>query len=345
MALITDGVDFLKHKFSTENVVQVLKANVDPNLSNGTPYYFQKNIFKQPGIHNSNYIDVQSLTADFSTIPMVGSMVDAPALGAESSSFTPHSVEVMAGKFIVTADDFYNLKKNGLESNGASWARGKILNGRDVIRRSWEVLNKDAMNGAISYPLLTKGKVDTGDKFTLNFGGITTTAQALDWHAAGTTIPQIVSDLDLQYTILEGRGYAPANASDIVVYVPDATWAYVRAKALAAYKTQVVNIDINSINEMVIGPYRLVKNEMNYTAYGASEVQGLPDKTIQMVNINAQHTCKVLEIPNFKNQFSASPFQFVVVEDPSGDFIEVKIMTRYIPVPNMSAMIRKTVNS
>jgi len=276
---------------------------------------------------------------------MVGSMNDMPAIGADSSSRTPHTVQVLAGKFIVTADEFYDLKKNGLETNGKSWARKKIISGRDITRRSWEVLNKDSMNGAVSYPLITKGKVDTSDKFTLNFGGITTTAQALDWHAAGTTIPQIVSDLDLQYTILEGRGYAPADAKDLVVYVPNETWAFVRAKALAAYKTQVVNIDISIINQMILGEYRLVKNEMKYTAYGASEVQGLPDKTIQMVNTSAQHTCKVLEIPNFKNNFSASPFQFIVVPDEGGDFIEVRIMSRYIPVPNMSAMIRKTVNT
>jgi len=308
------------------------------------------NVFKTVRNIDDEALDVRTIARDILSVPYVHSA--SKGVAKESPSYTDKRISVPPMKFYtrIMAKD---LKKAGRykQQDFMAWMRENYLEEmkRDMDH-SLEYLKRSCLTtGDLSYPYFLDGgwntvALDLGAQLD---GG---TVSPL-WNAASTTAEQLHAGIRaIINTAKATDGYYSffQRAADLKIYCTEEAWSSAFAILNGRQTIDVVSTRILAEDEIQIGQYTL-------KSFGASwknpqtqvSADAVSNHEIRIVDVGAasRHTLAFLELDNVNAVGTNKHILVQVIPDTYGEYIDVCLQMRPVPLFNAAASIKAIVLS
>ena len=309
-----------------------------------------QNVFTTVRNIDDEALDVRTIHRDILSIPYVAS--GSKGVAKEAPIYTDKRITVPPMKFYtrLMAKD---LKKAGryTQKDFMAWMRENYLEEmKKDMDYSLEYLKRSCLTtGDLSYPYYIDGAWNT---VALDLGAqIDGGSVSPLWAASGTTASQIHAEL--QTLINTGRSTSGSysffqRASDVKIYCTDEAWNAAFATLNTRNTFDVVSTRILAEDELQIGQFTL-------KSFGASwknprtqaSADAVTNHEIRIVDVspNARHTLAFLELDNVNAVGSNKHILIQVIPDNYGEFIDLCVQMRPVPLFNANASMKAIVLS
>lgn len=332
-------------KIKPELVAQEL-ANVE-TIADGME---MGNVFKTVRNIDDEALDKRTIARDILSVPYVHSA--SKGVAKESPTYTDVRITVPPMKFYtrIMAKD---LKKAGRykQQDFMAWMRENYLEEmKKDMDFSLEYLKRSCLTtGDLSYPYFLDSGWNTValDLGTQIDGG---TVSPL-WNAASTTAEQIHAGLRTIVNaakLTDGSYSYFQRAADLKIYCTEEAWSSAFSVLNGRQTIDVVSTRILAEDELQIGQYTL-------KSFGASwknpqtqvSADAVSNHEIRIVDVgpNSRHTLAFLELDNVNATQSNKHILVQVIPDTYGEYVDVCLQMRPVPLFNANASAKAIVLS
>jgi len=309
-----------------------------------------QNVFKTVRNIDDEALDVRTISRDILSIPYVAS--GSKGVAKESPTYVDKRITVPPMKFYtrIMAKD---LKKAGRykQQDFMVWMRENYLEEmkRDMDH-SLEYLKRSCLTtGDLSYPYYIDG---AWNSVALDLGAqIDGGSVSPLWAASGTTASQIHAEL--QALVNAGRATSGSyayfqRASDLKIYCTEEAW-------MAAFATLNTRNTFDVVSSRVLAEDELQIGQFTLKSFGASwknpqtqaSADAVTNHEIRIVDasVNARHTLAFLELDNVNASGSNKHILIQVIPDNYGEYVDVCLQMRPVPLFNANASMKAIVLS
>lgn len=320
------------------------------NIEQITDGMEMQNVFKTVRNIDDEALDKRTIARDILSVPYVHSA--SKGVAKESPTYTDVRVTVPPMKFFtrILAKD---LKKAGryAQKDFMAWMRENYLEEmKKDMDYSLEYLKRSCLTtGDLSYPYFLDSGWNTValDLGTQIDGG---TVSPL-WNAAGTTAEEIhagIRAIVKACRATDGSYSYFQRGADLKIYCTEEAWGSAFAALNGRQTIDVVSTRILAEDELQIGEFTL-------KAFGASwknpqtqaSADAVTNHEIRIVDVgpNSRHTLAFLELDNVNASGSNKHVLAQVIPDTYGEYVDICLQLRPVPLFNANASSKAIVLS
>jgi hypothetical protein len=320
------------------------------NIEQITDGMEMQNVFKTVRNIDDEALDKRTIARDILSIPYVHSASKGPAKSSPEYSDVRITVPPMKFYTRIFAKD---LKKAGRykQQDFMAWLRENYLEEmKKDIDYSLEYLKRSCLTtGDLSYPyFLDSGwntvALDLGTQ--INGGSVSPL-----WNAASTTAEQIhagIRAIVKTCRATDGSYSYFQRGADLKIYCTEEAWGSAFTALNGRQTIDVVSTRILAEDEIQIGEFTLKsfgaswknpQTQVSADAVSAHEIR------IVDVGPNARHTLAFLELDNVNAVGNNKHYLVQVIPDTYGEYIDICLQVRPVPLFNANASAKATVLS
>jgi len=337
----------LASKIKPELIAQEL--TVFPKLVDGMK---MQEVFKAPPkIINAPVLDINKIAKAIKSIPYVHQADKGVAANGSTEVDQIATVPPMKIHVRLTATELKRMQYlKGQEF--MAWMREEII--ADLSRNkdfSMEYLKRSMLTtGNLSYPYIVGNSWTTA---ALTLGTMVNDETFSNpWSTAGTTFTQIANELDNMRRVGMNTTTSASyfqSLSDIKVYATDADFNYLYGKLAGLQTIDVVKAADMGNGKIRVGDFVVERFPATYLRPGATDAStdAVTAHEIRMIDTSASapHKIAMLELDNVNAIGANKHFLLQVVPDTFGEYIDIQLQFRPVPLFIPEACIKAIVSS
>ena len=316
-------IDILREVTSPQNIANFISKTNKPSQP------IRDLIFSAAVMHPFASISVAQIEEIIGNVPVIRRGTNAYAVNNNDSNITVIEPQPIHMTDFISAVELNNLKNVGV-MQVQNYINLKIQRMLNIIHRTTEALCAQAITGKINYQMSTNGTVDS---YVVDFGETLRFDLAKKWSDTSCTIAKVFSDLKDMHALLQKKGYGSK------VLVLAGVEAYTRIIELADLsKSNIVQVKLVDQNTISVGGYTVKMENGSYIGKDKSAIKKIDDKSVVMIDIDAQHTPYYLALDSVEHGLNAIPFAITTNVKSDSTGYEIYGFSKPLPAPVVGAI-------